>query len=74
MRDILRLFRKRQRSDSAQSSYPERLVRVGCPAHNCGGRCLLGAHVVEDAAGRRVITRLDTDDRPDTVASPQLRA
>ncbi|MBW7932604.1 MAG: molybdopterin-dependent oxidoreductase [Gemmatimonadaceae bacterium] len=48
---------------------PERLVRVGCPAHNCGGRCLLIAHVRD---GR--ITRLDTDDRPDTLAAPQLRA
>jgi anaerobic dimethyl sulfoxide reductase subunit A len=47
----------------------EKLIRVGCPAHNCGGRCLLIAHV---QAGR--ITRLDADDRPDTVASPQLRA
>ncbi|MBI2407830.1 MAG: molybdopterin-dependent oxidoreductase [Gemmatimonadetes bacterium] len=48
---------------------PDRLVRVGCPAHNCGGRCLLIAHVRD---GR--ITRLDTDDRPDTLAAPQLRA
>lgn len=48
---------------------PERLVRVGCPAHNCGGRCLLIAHIHD---GR--ITRLDTDDRPDTLAAPQLRA
>ena len=48
---------------------PERLVRVGCPAHNCGGRCLLIAHLHN---GR--ITRLDTDDRPDTLAAPQLRA
>ena len=47
----------------------EELVRVGCPAHNCGGRCLLIAHV---SNGR--ITRLDTDDRPDSVAAPQLRA
>ncbi len=44
-------------------------IRVGCPAHNCGGRCLLIAHVRD---GR--IIRLDTDDRPDTVAAPQLRA
>ncbi len=47
----------------------ERLVRVGCPAHNCGGRCLLVAHV-EDG----VITQLDADDRPDELSSPQLRA
>ncbi|HEX7620422.1 MAG TPA: DMSO/selenate family reductase complex A subunit [Anaerolineales bacterium] len=44
-------------------------IRVGCPAHNCGGRCLLIAHIQD---GR--ITRLDTDDRPDTLAAPQLRA
>jgi len=43
-------------------------VRVGCPAHNCGGRCLLVAHV---ANGR--IVRLDADDRPDSLAAPQLR-
>ena len=44
-------------------------IRVGCPAHNCGGRCLLIAHVKD---GR--IIRLDTDDRPDSLAAPQLRA
>ncbi len=44
-------------------------MRVGCPAHNCGGRCLLIAHVRD---GR--IVRLETDDRPDAVAAPQLRA
>jgi anaerobic dimethyl sulfoxide reductase subunit A len=47
----------------------ETLIRVGCPAHNCGGRCLLIAHVRN---GR--IVQLDTDDRPDTLAAPQLRA
>jgi anaerobic dimethyl sulfoxide reductase subunit A len=47
----------------------ERLIRVGCPAHNCGGRCLLIAHVQDGK-----ITRLDTDDRLDTLAAPQLRA
>jgi anaerobic dimethyl sulfoxide reductase subunit A len=44
-------------------------IRVGCPAHNCGGRCLLIAHVQN---GR--IIHLDTDDRPDSLAAPQLRA
>jgi len=47
----------------------EKRIRVGCPAHNCGGRCLLIAHVRD---GR--IVRLDADDRPDSVAAPQLRA
>jgi anaerobic dimethyl sulfoxide reductase subunit A len=74
MRDILSLFRKRQRTDCERGSFRERLVRVGCPAHNCGGRCLLVAHVAEDATGRRIISRLDTDDRPDTLPAPQLRA
>ncbi len=45
------------------------IIRVGCPAHNCGGRCLLRAYVQD---GR--IVRLDTDDRPDRPADPQLRA
>ena len=44
-------------------------IRVGCPAHNCGGRCLLIAHLKD---GR--ITHLETDDRPDDIAAPQLRA
>jgi anaerobic dimethyl sulfoxide reductase subunit A len=49
---------------------PERLVRVGCPAHNCGGRCLLVAHVRDG-----IITRLDADDRTgDDLSAPQLRA
>ncbi len=48
----------------------ERIVRVGCPAHNCGGRCLLVVHVKDG-----LITRISTDDRPsDEVTDPQLRA
>jgi anaerobic dimethyl sulfoxide reductase subunit A len=64
---ISRLFNQK----SAYSPDPpsDRVVRVGCPAHNCGGRCLLAAHI---RGG--VITRLDTDDRPDAVSTPQLRA
>ncbi len=43
---------------------------MGCPAHNCGGRCVLVAHVSDG-----VITRLDADDRPgDDPSAPQLRA
>ncbi len=66
---MLNLFRKKQTAPNAQNSSPEHLIRVGCPAHNCGGRCLLVAHVKGG-----IITRLDTDDRPDTLAAPQLRA
>ncbi len=48
---------------------PAAKVRVGCPAHNCGGRCLLIAHVQDGK-----IIRLEADDRPDSLAAPQLRA
>src|SRR5512144_957053 len=58
-----------QSQNSHSTAATEKLIRVGCPAHNCGGRCLLIAHMRDG-----VITRLDTDDRPDTVAAPQLRA
>ena len=47
-----------------------RIVRLGCPSHNCGGRCLLKVHVTGG-----IITRIDTDDRPgDGPEAPQLRA
>lgn len=47
-----------------------RIVRTGCPGHNCGGRCLLKVHVRDG-----VIVRIETDDRPtDTLDAPQLRA
>jgi len=48
----------------------ERMVRVGCPSHNCGGRCLLKVFVLGG-----VITRIESDDRPsDSLEDPQLRA
>ena len=45
-----------------------RIIRTACPAHNCGGRCLLQAHVAD---GR--IVRLETDDRPEDPSSPEIR-
>jgi anaerobic dimethyl sulfoxide reductase subunit A len=48
----------------------ERAIRVGCPSHNCGGRCLLKVYVLEG-----VITRIESDDRSsDSLEDPQLRA
>jgi anaerobic dimethyl sulfoxide reductase subunit A len=48
----------------------DRMIRAGCPSHNCGGRCLLRVFVRD---GR--IVRIEGDDRPgDTLADPQLRA
>ncbi len=48
----------------------ERMVRTGCPSHNCGGRCVLRVFVRDG-----IITRIEGDDRPgDTPADLQLRA
>jgi anaerobic dimethyl sulfoxide reductase subunit A len=47
----------------------ERMIRAGCPSHNCGGRCLLKVYVKDG-----VITRIEGDDRPDdSIQDPQLR-
>ncbi len=49
---------------------PGEMIRTCCPAHNCGGRCMLIAHV-EDG----VITRLSSDDREyDEIDDPRLLA
>jgi anaerobic dimethyl sulfoxide reductase subunit A len=63
------LYSSKKQPTTRASTGSARQVRVGCPAHNCGGRCLLIAHLEN---GR--ITRLDADDRSDSLASPQLRA
>ncbi len=48
----------------------DKVIRAGCPAHNCGGRCVLKLYVKDST-----IVRIETDDRPnDSVANPQLRA
>ena len=48
----------------------DKMIRTGCPAHNCGGRCLLKVFVKDN-----VIVRIETDDRPgDGIENPQLRA
>ena len=65
-------FRRRDPRHALVEQAPseERMIRTGCPAHNCGGRCLLKVFVRD---GR--IVRIETDDRPgDTIADPQLRA
>ena len=68
MKSILAQFS--QRPEQKILSGPEKIIRVGCPAHNCGGRCLLVAHVQGG-----VIIRLETDDRlGDSPSDPQLRA
>ena len=49
---------------------PIKIVRTSCPAHNCGGRCLLVANIQD---GR--IVRLESDDREyDGVDNPRLLA
>ena len=46
------------------------IIRAGCPAHNCGGRCVLKLFVQDNK-----IIRIETDDRPtDEIDDPQLRA
>ncbi len=66
-------FRRRRGAPSEaiqDMSSAVRMIRTGCPSHNCGGRCLLRVYVRDG-----VILRIDGDDRPtDEIADPQLRA
>ena len=48
----------------------EQIVHTCCPAHNCGGRCAIVAHVKDG-----VITRLESDDRTyDELDDPRIIA
>ena len=48
----------------------DKIIQTGCPAHNCGGRCLLKIYIKNEK-----IIRIETDDRPnDSIDDPQLRA
>jgi anaerobic dimethyl sulfoxide reductase subunit A len=59
---------RQDRAPAAAGAGGTRVVPVACN-NNCGGRCHLKAHVRDGA-----ITRISTDDSPDTAARPQLRA
>lgn len=62
------VFKRVQKEEEAASE--SKIIRTGCPGHNCGGRCLLKVHVTDG-----IITRIETDDRPtDEISDPQLRA
>jgi len=51
------------------SSSEVKMIRTGCPSHNCGGRCLLKVYVLDGK-----IVRIEGDDRPyDGIDDPQLR-
>jgi anaerobic dimethyl sulfoxide reductase subunit A len=69
-----RLAASFRRSPAAALGVPaaassERMIRTGCPSHNCGGRCLLTVTVRDG-----VIVRIEGDDRPsDGLEAPQLR-
>ena len=45
-----------------------KIIPTSC-AYDCGGRCVLKAHVKDG-----VIIRFDTDDEPDSLKFPQIRA
>lgn len=53
---------------TAPAPAAERVVPVAC-SYNCGGRCVLRAHVRD---GR--VVRVSTDETPDLEDNPQLRA
>ncbi len=67
---LQRLLNPPEYRSYAAAPPPDQIVRTSCPAHNCGGRCLLVAHLREGK-----IVRLDSDDRQyDEIDNPRLLA
>ncbi|MCJ7702102.1 MAG: molybdopterin-dependent oxidoreductase [Anaerolineales bacterium] len=61
---------RKGRPDRTNPVGETQIVRTSCPAHNCGGRCLLVAHIRDGK-----IVRLDSDDRQyDEIDNPRLMA
>ena len=59
-----------QKKDIPRTVREAKKVRTSCPAHNCGGRCLLVAHIRDGK-----IIRLESDDREyDDIDQPRLLA
>jgi anaerobic dimethyl sulfoxide reductase subunit A len=64
------LQKNKPKSQLPNFSGETKIVRTSCPAHNCGGRCLLVAHIRDG-----IIMRLDSDDREyDEIDQPRLLA
>ncbi len=62
--------RNSEKNKSPEVGGEIRIVRTSCPAHNCGGRCLLVAHIQDGK-----IVRLNSDDREyDEIDQPRLLA
>jgi len=70
----MKLFRGRRslqsKDERDEHTGETKIIRTSCPAHNCGGRCLLVAHIHDGK-----IIRLDSDDREyDQIDNPRLLA
>jgi anaerobic dimethyl sulfoxide reductase subunit A len=64
------LLKNREDGEGLAAAGETKIVRTSCPAHNCGGRCLLVAHIQDGK-----IIRLESDDREyDEIDQPRLLA